>query len=181
MADSDFTLCKCGCGKPTIPCSRTDTARGWIRGEPRQYLPFHRVHYMSETQTYKSWKNMIRRCTTTSTSNCKDYYGRNITVCRRWRKFRSFLADMGERPPCTSLDRYPDNDGNYEPGNCRWATKLQQENNKSTNVFVEFEGKRLTISQWSRITGIATRTLHNRYKRAGDQPPRLFRPVNRRE
>lgn len=73
---------------------------------------------------------MLQRCTNQNRDNYSFYGGRGIKVCERWFVFENFLADMGERPADTTLDRYPDNDGNYEPGNCRWATLLEQAGNR---------------------------------------------------
>lgn len=81
------------------------------------------------TPTYCSWQNMISRCNHGSAPSYPNYGGRGITVCERWRKFANFLADMGERPEGMTLDRV-DNDGNYEPGNCRWADKATQAVNR---------------------------------------------------
>lgn len=83
-----------------------------------------------ETRTYKSWYSMKRRCTYEGGNRWHRYGGRGITVCDRWQSFEKFLADMGERPEGRSIDRI-DPDGNYEPGNCRWATPLEQQHNKS--------------------------------------------------
>ena len=76
-----------------------------------------------------TWRGMKYRCYTPFDSSYKHYGGRGITICKRWRKLENFVADMGERPEGLSIDRI-DNDGNYEPGNCRWATAEQQDNNK---------------------------------------------------
>ena len=86
----------------------------------------------SRTSEYQSWVAMHNRCTNSRQKAYKDYGGRGITICDRWQGehgFENFLADMGPRPAGTSLDRFPNNDGNYQPDNCRWATIIQQNNN----------------------------------------------------
>lgn len=85
---------------------------------------------MQDYHAYCSWRSMINRCTNELGSRYDIYGGRGITVCERWFDFFAFLEDMGERPQGTSIDRI-DNDGNYEPGNCRWATQKQQVHNSS--------------------------------------------------
>lgn len=184
MANSNpIKLCECGCGLPTPISLKTQTARGHFAGKPRRFVPGHaggKRHGMYRSPTYSSWKNMVRRCTTLSTSNAKDYIGRGIQVCERWRVFENFLNDMGERPPNTSLDRI-DNNKNYSSDNCRWATKIQQDNNKRTNLMITYQGETLSLSQWSRLLSIHPRTLCNRYHRAGERPPRLFRPVTKKK
>lgn len=85
------------------------------------------VHGQVGTPTYKSWDAAKQRCFNPRDDHFPAYGGRGITMCPAWRSsFAAFLADMGERPEGTTLDRYPNNDGNYEPGNCRWATPAQQ-------------------------------------------------------
>ena len=84
----------------------------------------------SRSGAYHSWKAMVRRCTRPDAKSYADYGGRGITVCERWLDFENFYADMGERPEGMSIDRYPDMDGNYEPGNARWATRSEQQRNQ---------------------------------------------------
>jgi hypothetical protein len=82
-------------------------------------------------QTYTSWRQMIQRCTNKNHAQYGDYGGKGIRICEHWRKsFPSFAQDMGRRPEGKTLDRYPNQSGNYEPGNCRWATPKEQAQNR---------------------------------------------------
>jgi hypothetical protein len=88
------------------------------------------THGLSRTPAHRAWVNMNARCHNTHTKNYPYYGGRGIKICKRWRKFENFLADMGEKPhPSLTLERI-NNDGNYEPGNCKWATRLEQSRNR---------------------------------------------------
>jgi len=83
-----------------------------------------------KSPTYISWCNMKQRCQNPHNIKYKYYGARGIKVCKRWQLFENFLADMGLRPRGNTLDRFPNNHGNYEPGNCRWATTEQQALNR---------------------------------------------------
>ena len=106
-------------------------------------------HGMRGTPTYNSWISAKTRCLSRLGKTDPLYGGRGITVCKRWAEsFSLFLEDMGERPPGCSLDRI-NNDGNYEPGNCRWATDCQQSRNKRTNKFITAFGETKTLIEWA--------------------------------
>jgi hypothetical protein len=106
--------------------------------------------------TYVSWDAMLQRCTNPSNPNYPNYGGRGVSVCAAWRDFREFLACMGERPSGRSLDRFPDTEGNYKPGNVRWATRSEQQQNKRNNnrvrCFAGPNGEK-TVMVWARISG----------------------------
>lgn len=129
-------LCECDCGRTKVILggslrSGYTTSCGCLHKEiaSRKHLIHGHARKKLNSPIYGSWCGMISRCTNPRNKQWDNYGGRGITVCRRWYKFKNFLADMGEAPPGLSLDRI-NNDGNYEPGNCRWATAKQQANNR---------------------------------------------------
>jgi len=125
--------------------------------------------------TYSSWINMISRITNPSYPSFKQYKARGIKVCKRWRKFENFLADMGERPGAAySLDRWPDNNGDYKPGNCRWATKTEQANNRNTNIRLNFVGQDFTLAELARYTGVSKELLRARLIRKTKNNQRVW-------
>jgi len=97
---------------------------------------------------YNVWVLMRDRCNNTNSRHYKNYGGRGIKVCERWDDFAAFLADMGPRPsPQHTIDRI-NNDGNYEPSNCRWATRAEQARNKRTNIQISHNGTVLCLAEW---------------------------------
>lgn len=154
-------LCRCDCGTsrqyPSTSLTNGHTRSCGCMAHEETSARF-RVHGKAKTPTWQCWSNMRRRCTDATQPMYHLYGGRGISVCLRWSKFQNFLADMGVRPPGTSIDRL-DNNGNYEPSNCRWATAVQQANNKRNNRLVTVNGRTQTIAQWSSEIGIGASTL----------------------
>ena len=112
-----------------------------------------------KSRLYRIWAGMLARCKIASASGYENYGGRGISVCDRWKKFENFLSDMGDCENNTLTIERKDNDGDYETGNCRWATRLEQGANKRNNRLVEHEGVSMTICEWSRHLGISPATL----------------------
>lgn len=119
------------------------------------------------TPEYKAWANMISRCYDPANISYERYAGKGVSVCDEWRmSYTAFLAHVGRRPSAEhSLDRYPNNHGNYEPGNVRWATPEEQSNNRRCNRHLTFDGRTQTIGQWAREIGIGNNTLWGRIER----------------
>jgi hypothetical protein len=112
--------------------------------------------------TYKTYRCMIDRCYCKSSDQYHRYGARGITVCERWlESFENFLEDMGKRPLGKTLERI-DNDGNYEPDNCVWASPTEQANNKSSNRLLFYRGRTMTVSQWARELNIPVGRVFNR-------------------
>jgi len=137
-------IASCGCAKRSSASERATT------------------HGKSKTAEYGVWRKMRGRCESPSDARHSYYGARGINVCERWKSFEAFLADMGERPsPLHSLDRI-NVDGNYEPGNCRWATRKEQNRNTRRNVFITFQGEKRIVSEWAEKLGINYQTLCTR-------------------
>jgi len=126
-------VCRCDCGRQVAVRSQSlrkgeTTSCGCVRAEKMRAKKT--AHGLYRSPTYNSWRAMLARCADSKHRQFKDYGGRGITVCAAWQgSFEAFLSSMGERPPDTSLDRI-DSNGHYEPGNCRWASRTEQNRNK---------------------------------------------------
>jgi len=151
-----FWLCRCDCGT-----ERLTTGRVLRDGQSRscgclmKELASKRFQTHGQTHSgfgYSNWNAMIQRCTNPNSSGYPKYGGAGISVCDRWlHSFEFFFQDMGPKPsPKHSIDRFPNKNGNYEPGNCRWATQKQQLGNVNKNVWIEHKGKKMILSDWAR-------------------------------
>lgn len=129
-----------------------------------------------KTTTYQTWDAMIQRCTNPKNEAWKNYGGRGIKVCDRWlNSFAAFLEDMGERPAGLTIDRRDDN-GNYEPRNCRWGNKIMQNNNRRDCRKITHDGRTQTVAQWARELGIRETTIRGRLQRGWKGPLLLAKP-----
>lgn len=133
------------------------------REQMRELGIARRTHGMRKTPVWGVWWQMIQRCRNERHPAFKDYGARGIRVCERWQRFENFYADMGPRPDGLTLERV-DNDGNYEPGNCKWASRVEQHRNRRSTHFIEWNGERLPISVWDERLGYSKGTLAKRLR-----------------
>lgn len=154
---STLWRCRCACGN-----TRFVMAGHLIRGATmscgclrREIMCKKQKHGKTGTKVYGIWKNMIKRCRNKSDVRYPSYGGRGISVCTRWRAFENFFEDMGDAPVGRySIDRI-NNLGNYSPSNCRWATDIEQANNKRNNRIASVKGEpKMTVAQFSRKYGV---------------------------
>lgn len=155
-----IALFKCYCGKEftsSILNVKGGITRscGCLRDEGIRQRGFkNKTHGLRENPLYNIWKAMIYRCEKPNTSYYYNYGGRGINVCERWHDIRNFVDDMySTYKEGLEIDRI-DNNGNYEPENCRWITKKENSNNRRDNRIVEYNGMRKTVAQWVEYTGI---------------------------
>lgn len=159
----------CDCGTPVATCggrmkSGMTQSCGCLCRE--RLLNANLRHGRSHTPIHGIWSGMIQRCSPKAAKHCiADYYGRGIRVCERWHTFEKFLEDMGERPSLNhTLDRI-DNDGDYEPSNCRWVTQREQCRNTRRNVMITHKGETLCLTDWSAKLDLCYETMRHRIKR----------------
>lgn len=161
-------LCNCSCGKTcVVPMRSLVSGRGKSCGCLRRELQIARNHKhgMTNTPEHGIWKNMKTRCFNKHSAAYKNYGGRGITICERWMTFANFIADMGLRPSPQHMIERKDNDGNYEPSNCVWAVRQEQNSNRRNNVNIEYQGETLTAEEWSRRTGYEPTMIIWRWRR----------------
>lgn len=149
----------CGCRRGRVGSKGNNAVHGHTKGR-------------TSSPTFRSWAMMKGRVLNPNATGHAFY--KDISICIRWVNgdgtkggFECFLEDMGERPDGKTLDRWPNNKGNYEPGNCRWATRKEQQNNLKNNRYFEYNGEKITVNELSRRTGIPLERLRHRLHRAG--------------
>ena len=173
-------ICKCACGNTKefsnwlMEYREPKTCGCYMSRYGSKLIP--KTHGLSKTPEYSIWKAMRRRCNKHNDPHYANYGGRGIKVCEEWNEsFESFISDVGFRPDKSyTLDRI-DNDGNYEPGNVRWATRMDNQNNRRNTVYIEYNGQNRTLREWSEVTGIPFKTLNMRYRR-GKTLEEVFNP-----
>jgi hypothetical protein len=172
--------CVCDCGNSSLVAG-TDLRAGravscgcskTIRGKEHR----SHVHGHSRSKTYASWCAAVQRCTNPKNPKWSIYGDRGITVCEHWRTFENFLADMGERPPGTSLDRL-DNEKGYQPGNCRWASDWTQQNNRRNAVRYEYQGRSYSMTELAAAVGMPFRALRSRLYRGMSVDDAVSKPL----
>ena len=169
-----FWVCRCDCGKEhTVRALHLKNSHvqscGCLAAERASEA--NTKHGMSSHSVYVAWENMRQRCRNPANRWFHRYGGRGITICERWDDSAAFLADMLPTwQKGLTLDRI-DNDGNYEPGNCRWVPQSKQLSNREKTIFIDWGGERLSIAELSERTGVRASTIRARYhkhKRGSD-------------
>lgn len=174
-------ICRCDCGNEIVARWGSITygytrSCGCLRKEQAVKNSTYTVtHGMSFSKEFWIWRSMKARCSNPKNASYHRYGGRGIRVCRRWEQFANFFADMGKCPKGLMIER-KDNDGNYTPENCCWATPQQQQRNRSNNRLIERDGVRKTIREWSEILGLKLGTIAGRLYNAKYPESRLLDP-----
>lgn len=153
--------CLCDCGNTKL-ITTTQLKKGMSKSCGCFRKEFRRTHGHSSTAIYRAWHQMRRRCEDPKHPKFSYYGGKGVKLCQKWQTFEGFLEDMGERPtPVHTIDRI-DGDGDYCKENCRWATRLEQAQNFSSNRNFSFGVRSQSLSAWARESGINMKTLQYR-------------------
>lgn len=169
------------CGR-SFRASANDITRGFGRFcSKRCGRLSHGESHDATTPEYRAWGAMLSRCLNPRMNNFKDYGGRGITVCDRWRhSYEAFLADVGRRPSTEHSLHRIDNDGHYEKGNVVWALLIEQNTHKRSNRLLTFGGVTQSLSMWARATGLNPEALGKRLNQAGWSLERALTTPSRR-
>jgi hypothetical protein len=193
--------CRCDCGETSVVRSMnlvsgsTQSCGCYSRDQKRATVLARnagghgQAPRRNRTPAYTVWANMLQRCRNPRNTAWDDYGGRGIKVCERWLQFDQFYADMGDPPLGKQLDRI-DNDGNYEPTNCRWADRSTQTKNQrkrsetprdSRGQMITFNGETHNVHEWARQLGFARNTISERLRRGMSVEEALSTPLDRRQ
>lgn len=169
--------CLCDCGNATYLTGGA-LRSGNTKSCGCNLIPSHTTHGMAYSPEYKAWMMIKERCFDPNCENWERYGGRGITICPEWADdFSAFLAHVGRRPrPSDSIERI-DNDGNYEPGNVKWATKKEQARNRRSNVLLTYNNETMTLIEWSERTGFSHATISQRLRRGMTVEQALTTPL----
>lgn len=185
MSRAHRWLCECDCGARIVALGtslRSGETRscGCLKREIAKAAGDRtRTHGLSGSSTYNIWDSLRQRCTNPKRKDYPGYGGRGIRVCPRWDDFECFLEDMGPRPPGCSIERR-DVNGDYTPGNCRWATAVEQARNTRANKVLQFDGSRLCLNEWAEKIGMNKNTLQARLRRGWSVGRALSTPTDGR-
>jgi len=173
IAGKGFYLkCECCCGK-IIKRKASVIAGGKTKSCGCSRLEGVTKHKLSRSAEYYIWRGIKQRYNNTNSPRYVTYGKKGIKICKKWLNFEKFYEDMGPRPtPTHTIDRKNNNKG-YCKSNCKWSTKKERANNRSTNIILEFEGKKQTLKLWAEEVDISYSTIYSRYI-AGYLPPELF-------
>jgi hypothetical protein len=153
-------LCRCSCDSHSKIVA---THSNLLSGTTRSCGCLGIKHGKSKSQIYTIWESMKRRCEDKNNRGFANYGGRGIKVCKRWHKFKNFYADVGDPPAGMTLERI-DNDGNYEPGNWRWATRKEQANNRRNNRLFLYHGQMVPLTKICELEGVNVNTVRARLR-----------------
>jgi len=178
--ESSKWKCQCICGKKFITrgfAIRSGKTKSCGCLNKELSVIANTIHGMWKTHEYHTWQSMIQRCYNPKNPKFKRYGARNISICKKWKNdFKIFFNDMGKCPPSFTIERI-DNDGNYEPSNCKWASAKEQANNTSRNALVTINSWTLNITQWATYVGLNARTIRTRLRLGWPIEKAIFKPV----
>jgi hypothetical protein len=168
-------LCQCDCGKQIITAScklKSGHTSSCGCAITDMLIARNTKHGMAHTSEYEIWQDMRKRCQNPKHKYYEYYGGKGISVCERWQNFENFYADMGKRPDNLTIDRI-DSNGNYEPGNCKWSTRLEQSRNRKNSKVIEYNGQKIPYAEAAKILGLGYAGVMDRVIR-GWSPERIM-------
>lgn len=174
-------ICRCDCGTQATVISQS------LRSDISKSCGCYNLENITShgqsiggvrSREFRIWGAIKQRCLNPNHQSFKNYGGRGIAMCAEWENsFETFFRDMGQCPPNCSIDRFPDNNGDYKKSNCRWATQAEQHRNKRNNHLLTLNGESLCIADWSERVSIKVETIHARLRQGWTHEKTLTYPV----